>query len=160
MKSFVLIVIPARLNMILIAHPKTGVNNARELVAPHASRGRVSWAKDRRATAPCRPGMEAEGGWYGILAPAGTSREVVQRLNTGVVRILKMPAIIERLNAMGSENATSTPAELATAPRDDPEALRRDRQGGQDRAAITAHRAGEGWSPFPCRITSDTQMFS
>ncbi len=65
------------------------------------------------------PGMEAAGGWYGIFAPAGTPREIVQRLNQEVVRILRQPNIRERIAAMGLENATSTPEELAAALRDD-----------------------------------------
>ncbi len=36
------------------------------------------------------PGYEAVS-WYGVLAPAGTPRDIVTRLNTEVVRALKLP---------------------------------------------------------------------
>ena len=50
--------------------------------------------------------------WYGLLAPAGTPRAVVQRLNTEIVRILRTPEAIERINSFGLEPTTSTPEEL------------------------------------------------
>lgn len=65
------------------------------------------------------PAMEAASGWYGVFAPAGTSPQVVQRLNREIVRIMNQPATMEKVVAMGLENATSTPEELAAAVRDD-----------------------------------------
>ena len=51
--------------------------------------------------------------WYGVLAPAGTPRPVVERLNDELVRIMHMPDLQERLAATGTEPRTSTPEEFA-----------------------------------------------
>lgn len=64
-------------------------------------------------------GMEAARGYYGILAPAGTPRETVQRLNGEIVKILRTPASMERITAIGLDPVTSTPEELAAALRED-----------------------------------------
>ncbi len=58
------------------------------------------------------PGFSV-GLWYGIWAPAGTSKEIVLRLNQALARIIKQPEVQERLRADGVEPAHSTPEELA-----------------------------------------------
>ena len=42
-------------------------------------------------------------GWFGILAPAGTPKDVVSKLNTEIVRILNMPDVKTRLSDLGAE---------------------------------------------------------
>ena len=54
------------------------------------------------------PGFEASA-WYGVLAPAGTPREIVMRLNAEVLRALKMPEVKERLENVGFELVGGTP---------------------------------------------------
>ena len=51
--------------------------------------------------------------WYGILAPAGTPRPVVARLNAELVRIMHAPEVKERLAGMATDPVTSTPEEFA-----------------------------------------------
>jgi tripartite-type tricarboxylate transporter receptor subunit TctC len=51
--------------------------------------------------------------WYGLLAPKGTPRDIVQRLNREINEILKQPATRELLLAQGFEPAGNTPAEFA-----------------------------------------------
>jgi tripartite-type tricarboxylate transporter receptor subunit TctC len=46
-------------------------------------------------------GFEAVG-WNGLFAPAGTPREVIQRLNAETVRVLRIPEIREKLLAQGA----------------------------------------------------------
>jgi tripartite-type tricarboxylate transporter receptor subunit TctC len=58
------------------------------------------------------PDYEA-GSWYGILAPAGTPREIVSKLHGEVVRALAQPEIRERLAGEGAELIGSTPEEFA-----------------------------------------------
>src|SRR5438876_6157961 len=58
------------------------------------------------------PDYEA-GSWYGILAPAGTSREVIDRLHGAIVKALKQPDVSKRLAAEGAEVIGSTPDEFA-----------------------------------------------
>ena len=52
-------------------------------------------------------------GWYGVLAPAGTPRDIIQRINTEVARAIKEPDARERLYAIGSEPLANTPEEFA-----------------------------------------------
>ena len=58
------------------------------------------------------PGYEASV-WYGVVAPARTPREIVQRLNTEIARIVAEPAHREKMVAADFEPTTSTPAEFA-----------------------------------------------
>ncbi len=58
------------------------------------------------------PGYELEN-WYGLLAPAGTPRTVVTKLNGEIVKILQAPDVKERLNSQGFEIRTSTPEQFA-----------------------------------------------
>ncbi|HYR34277.1 MAG TPA: tripartite tricarboxylate transporter substrate binding protein [Burkholderiales bacterium] len=57
------------------------------------------------------PDYEA-GSWYGILAPAGTPREVIERLHGAIVRALRQPEVSSRLAAEGAELIGSTPEEF------------------------------------------------
>ena len=50
--------------------------------------------------------------WFGLVAPAGTPREVVQKLNAETVRILAMPDVRERFLAQGVEPVGSTPEQF------------------------------------------------
>src|SRR6266849_3484076 len=58
------------------------------------------------------PDYEA-GSWYGILAPAGTPREAIDRLHGAIVKALKQPDVSKRLAAEGAEVIGSTPDEFA-----------------------------------------------
>lgn len=57
------------------------------------------------------PGFET-GSWQGVLAPAGTSVEVVRKLNTEIRRILALPDIQAQLSAQGTEVRAETPESL------------------------------------------------
>jgi len=57
------------------------------------------------------PGVEATA-WYGVLAPAGTPKPVVTRLHDETVRILKLPDVSQRLDALGFEIVGSTPEQF------------------------------------------------
>ncbi|HEX6156331.1 MAG TPA: tripartite tricarboxylate transporter substrate binding protein [Burkholderiales bacterium] len=51
--------------------------------------------------------------WYGILAPAGTPRSIIHRLNAELVKVMHAPELKEKLAASGTEPLTSTPDEFA-----------------------------------------------
>ena len=51
-------------------------------------------------------------GWYGLLAPAGTPRDVVMRLNADVVKALGVADVKERLSALGLDPVGSTPEQF------------------------------------------------
>jgi tripartite-type tricarboxylate transporter receptor subunit TctC len=57
-------------------------------------------------------GYEA-GSWYGLSAPAGTSKEIVARLNAEAQKVLKLPDVRDRLFNAGFEIVTSTPEQFA-----------------------------------------------
>lgn len=49
----------------------------------------------------------------GLLAPGGTPREIIDRLQREIIRVLAMPQIHERLAALGFEPIGSSPEEFA-----------------------------------------------
>lgn len=57
------------------------------------------------------PGM-VTGAWYGVMGPAGMSKEVVTRLNGELNKLLKDPAIVKRLQEIGAQVGGGTPQEL------------------------------------------------
>lgn len=91
---------------------------------PHAKAGKLrvlalSSAKRSRAL-PDVPTV-AEGGlkgfdfneWQAILAPAGTPRDVIMRLNDDINKALSQQDVRERMAGLGAEIAGSTPEQLA-----------------------------------------------
>ena len=52
------------------------------------------------------------GSWQGVFAPAGTPPEIVKRLNTEIVKIIRMPDVNEKLTALGAEPVGNTPEEF------------------------------------------------
>lgn len=58
------------------------------------------------------PGFEV-GAWQGLMAPAGTPRSVIDRLNSEMVAALRSPEIKAKLAAQGAEPLGSTPDEYA-----------------------------------------------
>ena len=51
--------------------------------------------------------------WFGLVVPAGTPADIVQRLNTEAVRIGALPEVRARLEAQGLSVTTSTPEAFA-----------------------------------------------
>jgi len=58
------------------------------------------------------PGFDA-GGWYGYFGTAGTPRDVVDRLSTEAIRIVRSPGVRDRLNAQGAEPSPLAADEFA-----------------------------------------------
>lgn len=58
--------------------------------------------------------------WQAVVAPAGTPRPIIDRLNREVVRALKMPDVIDRLATQGgNELVGNTPEEFAQVIKND-----------------------------------------
>jgi len=53
------------------------------------------------------------GSWMGVLAPAGTPREIVAKLNRETTRILRSPEMLDRLANEGADVIASTPEEFS-----------------------------------------------
>ena len=91
---------------------------------PHVKTGRLRalavTSGTRSALAPGLPTV-AESGipgydastWYGIIAPAGTPRTVIVRLNREMITVLAMPDFREQLMTAGADPAPNTPEEFA-----------------------------------------------
>lgn len=91
---------------------------------PHIKNGKLRalgvTSTTRSPAAPDLPTIAESGlkgyvvnNWYGILAPRGTPKEIVAKLNGEIVKILKMPDVKESLSAQGAEPFTSTPQQFA-----------------------------------------------
>ena len=52
--------------------------------------------------------------WFGIFAPAGTPRALVERLNNATNKALAQPKVLERIRSGGAEEYSGTADELAT----------------------------------------------
>lgn len=52
--------------------------------------------------------------WYGMMAPAGTPREIVARIQRDTDRVLRQPDVVERMVAVGADPAPSSSEALAT----------------------------------------------
>jgi tripartite-type tricarboxylate transporter receptor subunit TctC len=52
--------------------------------------------------------------WAGLMAPAGTPRAVIDRLNAETARALQVASVRQRLEEMGGEARGSTPEEMKT----------------------------------------------
>ncbi len=50
--------------------------------------------------------------WYGLLAPAGTPRSIITKINADMNKALAQPDAIQRLLDQGVETATGTPQDL------------------------------------------------
>ena len=61
------------------------------------------------------------GTWFGVLAPAGTSREIVSRLNLEMVKIIHSPEFKKRMDDIGAEPVGNTPEQMAQQIKDDTE---------------------------------------
>ncbi len=51
-------------------------------------------------------------GWFGLLAPAGTPKDIVTRLNSEIVKALRTPEIKEKLGGQGIEVIAGTPEQF------------------------------------------------
>lgn len=83
-------------------------------------RGLTVTSLKRSAMAPEFPTLDESGlpgfevlTWFGILATAGTPREIVNRLNKEILQVVAQPAVKEQLLKMGFEILTNTPEEYA-----------------------------------------------
>ena len=92
-------------------------------VLPHVQTHRlralaVSSARRQQSTpnlptvAESYPGFES-GTWFALLAPAGTPKEVVGRLNSTVAKVVQMPDVREKIIAQGGEPLSASPQQVA-----------------------------------------------
>jgi len=93
-------------------------------VLPHIKAGKlrplaVSTAK-RSSALPDVPTLEEAGlkgfdigTWFGVLAPAGTPKDIVQRLSSEMQKIIQSPDFRQRMAEIGAEPVGNTPEQMA-----------------------------------------------
>jgi tripartite-type tricarboxylate transporter receptor subunit TctC len=97
---------------------------------PQARAGKVKalaqTCKTRSPSAPDLPTMVEAGfddfvvdGWYGMFAPAGTPKPIVDKLSSDINIALRDPVSIEKWKTLGFDPIGSTPAEFAKRQKDD-----------------------------------------
>jgi tripartite-type tricarboxylate transporter receptor subunit TctC len=92
-----------------LPHVKAGKLKALGVSSP----GRSPLLPDVPAIAEAVPGYEALA-WWGVLAPVGTPKEIVAKLNAEILKTVKMPFMKERLSQIGAEPLGSTPEQFDT----------------------------------------------
>ena len=91
------------------------------IALPHVSAGRLRAlaviAPKRSAALPDVPTMAESGyagvtmtSWYGVMAPAGVPRPLVDKLSAEIAKVLALPDVKERLASQFAEPVGSTPA--------------------------------------------------
>lgn len=93
-------------------------------VSPHIKSGRLrvlaASTPQRIAAYPDVPTMAEIGfpnvvvaNWFGVVAPAGTPKEIVSRLDIELQKVGAMPEVRQRFEAIGLESASASPEEFA-----------------------------------------------
>ena len=95
-----------------MAHIKAGKLKALAVTSAQRSAALPDVPTVEEAGGPALKGFEASS-WFGLLAPAGTPPDVVQRIQQEVAKALASPAVKERLLAQGAIPGGNTPAEFA-----------------------------------------------
>ena len=108
---------------VIAGHVQAMFSNS-PVALPHVASGRLRalavTTPKRSSAAPNLPTM-AESGfpdfkavvWQGFSAPAGTPRDVVDRLNASAREALQAPEVVKRFQELGAERVGSTPEEFA-----------------------------------------------
>jgi tripartite-type tricarboxylate transporter receptor subunit TctC len=101
-----------------------GMFDAMPAMAPQAKEGKVTplavTSAKRSSALPAVPTVMESGvpdfemsGWFGILAPAGTSPTIAQKLRDEVAKAVSAPDVIAQLDTQGMQPLATQPAEWA-----------------------------------------------
>lgn len=61
--------------------------------------------------------------WYGLLAPAGTPKSIIDKLNSSIVKISRLPEIKDQFYSQGAEPVSNTSTEFGSFIRDETERM-------------------------------------
>lgn len=97
---------------------------------PHVQSGKLKalavTTKTRSATAPDLPTLEESGvkpfdvsSWFGLIAPKGTPKDIVDKLNAATRKVLEDPAVKKRIEDTGSFVIANTPEQFAQQIKDE-----------------------------------------
>src|SRR5690606_34136808 len=95
-------------------------------VTPLAKSGRVNalavTSKTRAKMLPELPTVSEAGvpgfensGWFAFIAPKGTPKEIIDKIQKDTAKVLAMPDVKERLESQGMSPVGNTPAEFKKA---------------------------------------------
>ena len=93
---------------LILPHVKSGKLKALAITSP----ARFPTLPDVPAMAELFPGFEAQT-WYGIVAPTGTPRDIINRLNNEIQAYTKDPAVREKWLAQGTVMQSGPPEQMA-----------------------------------------------
>ncbi|OZI39848.1 MFS transporter [Bordetella genomosp. 5] len=90
---------------------------------PHVQSGKLRalavTTTDRSKSAPDLPTMQESGfekfdvsSWFGMIAPAGTPPEVIEKLNAAMNKALDKPEVLKAYESLGAVGQKTTPAEF------------------------------------------------
>ncbi len=108
----------------LIGGQVDATTNGMVATYPHVKSGKIRLlavtSEKRLAQLPDVPTVSemipgfVTGSWQGVLAPAGTPKPVIDKLNDEMAKIVKMPDVQEKLATLGAEPLQMTPDEFNT----------------------------------------------
>jgi tripartite-type tricarboxylate transporter receptor subunit TctC len=50
--------------------------------------------------------------WFGVMAPAGTPRDIIVKVNQDIAKVLRMPDVVEKMTKQGAIPATTSPEQI------------------------------------------------
>ena len=89
--------------------PHVQTNRLRALAVTSAKRSAST--PNLPTVAESYPGFES-GTWFALLAPTGTPRDVINRLNAAVSKVVQLPDVREKIVAQGGEPLSGTPQQV------------------------------------------------
>ena len=116
----VLDLVSGRLHFMLnpMPEPVPFIKSGRLRALATSTLNRISALPDLPPVADAVPGYEVLT-WQGIVAPAGTPVDIINRLNSELVKSLKNAEFAERMRGMGLELYGTTPEQFAQFIRDE-----------------------------------------
>jgi tripartite-type tricarboxylate transporter receptor subunit TctC len=107
---------------------KVTIPSALELVAANRVRTIAINSANRVPQLPDVPTIAESGlpdykydSWFGMMAPAGTPKTILNKVNQDIAKVLQMPDVSARLNAQGSLPTASTPEQFDAVIKSDTE---------------------------------------
>ena len=97
------------LNGMVATYPHVKSGNIRLLAVSSAKR--FSQIPEVPAIAETTPGF-ISGSWQGVMAPTGTPKAIIDKLNAEMTKIVKMPDVRDKLASLGAEVMLNSPDEF------------------------------------------------
>jgi len=103
-----------------------GLTSAMPLIKSGKLRALAVTSIARAGSLPAMPTLDELGlkgfqavAWNGLTAPARTPRDVINRVNADVLKVIRSPELVERLKAEGSDPVGNTPEQYSAFLRDE-----------------------------------------